>query len=183
LIIEKIEKKRGVYIVELEGEGITSRAFIRKGAIVNSFRITSAGTEIKFEDEKGSAIYDLTVWLANKKYDVNEKFIIPFSEKGETHELLVMKDNFYERFRIYVPAEQYVMRIGYIFGSESFIAGNKAKVILYPRLCLETREKLQVSISLLEDIKIKVDMVNNQDIKSNIEFDKVEFVQDKDYVL
>lgn len=40
-----------------------------------------------------------------------------------------------------------------------------------------------MSLELLKDIKIKVDMLNSQDIKSNVEFDKVEFVHDKDYVL
>jgi hypothetical protein len=54
---------------------------------------------------------------------------------------------------------------------------------LHPRLYLDSGERLQLSLELLKDIKIKVDMLNSQDIKSNVEFDKVEFVHDKDYVL
>ena len=41
--IEGIAKKRGVWIVELEGEGISSRAFLRKGAIGSSSVHTSVG--------------------------------------------------------------------------------------------------------------------------------------------
>ena len=80
--MERIQKKRGVYIVELEGEGISSRAFIKKGAIASSERITSAGTQIKFEDEKGRPLKDLTVWLGDKKTVVLESYIIPFGKNA-----------------------------------------------------------------------------------------------------
>jgi len=42
--IEGIPEGRGVWIVELEGEGISSRAFIRKGAIVNVNKSNTTGT-------------------------------------------------------------------------------------------------------------------------------------------
>lgn len=48
--IEGVPRERGVWIVELEGEGISSRAFIRKGAIANTSCNNSVGTEFKFFD-------------------------------------------------------------------------------------------------------------------------------------
>jgi hypothetical protein len=42
--IEGIDKKRGIWIIDLEGQGISSRAFIRKGAIVSVISTNTTGT-------------------------------------------------------------------------------------------------------------------------------------------
>lgn len=42
--IEGIPQHRGAWIIDLEGEGISSRAFIRKGAIAIINSINTAGT-------------------------------------------------------------------------------------------------------------------------------------------
>lgn len=149
-------------MVELEGEGISSRAFVRKGRIIAVSKTTSAGIELTFLNETGKQITDLCVWLG-RKLAVKECLIIPFGKKTETHEVLVMKDLFYEKVPVRVPAEEYNMTIGYIFGSESFIVGHKGKIVLHPRLYLETEdEEIQVSLALLKDIKVKVEMPRNQ---------------------
>ena len=161
--MSELEKKRGVFIVELEGEGISSRAFVRKGKIIAESKTTSTGIELKFLNETGKQITDLCAWLEGRKLAVNESLIIPFGKKTETHEVLVMKDLFYEKVPVRVPAEEYNMTIGYIFGSESFIVGHKGKIVLHPRLYLETEEEeIQVSLALLKDIKVKVAMPQNQ---------------------
>jgi len=42
--VEGIESGRGVWAVDLEGEGISSRAFIRKGVLANTKSNNSVGT-------------------------------------------------------------------------------------------------------------------------------------------
>ena len=82
-----------------------------------------------------------------------------------------------------VPNESYSFNVGYIYGSESFIVGNKTKIMLHPRLTLGSNSNVKMNLELLEDVKITVDMLNNQDIKSSLEFDKVKFSNFKDYAL
>lgn len=43
LAIKDIKKQRGIYVVDLDGSGISSRAIIRKGAIFCMKRVTLAG--------------------------------------------------------------------------------------------------------------------------------------------
>jgi len=49
-LVEKIPKKCGFFIVELVGEGITSRAVIRKGAIACFEESNIDGKLLKFYD-------------------------------------------------------------------------------------------------------------------------------------
>ena len=42
--------------MELEGEGISSRAFIQKGLISGLARLNTAGLEVKFYGENGKQI-------------------------------------------------------------------------------------------------------------------------------
>ena len=78
IVVEGIGKNRGVWIVELEGEGIISRAFIVKGAISNHSTLNSVGHELSFFDEEGKQIKELDIWMSGKKHHVVDKFTIPY---------------------------------------------------------------------------------------------------------
>ena len=54
--VKGIPQKAGVWIVELEGEGISSRAFIQKGSISGLATLNTAGLEVKFYGENGKQI-------------------------------------------------------------------------------------------------------------------------------
>lgn len=91
-----------MWIVELEGEGISSRAFIRKGAIASTNTNNSVGTELKFFDETGTRIKDLTIWMEGKRHNVASFFTIPYGETDKNVDLIVTKDGYAERFSVYV---------------------------------------------------------------------------------
>lgn len=100
--VEGIPTSRGVWIVEFEGEGISSRAFIRKGGIANFNSNNSAGTELKFYDESGVQIQDYQIWMEGKKHQVKNSFTIPYGEAGKNLNLIVTKDGYAESFPVYV---------------------------------------------------------------------------------
>ena len=169
--------------MELESEGISSRAFIRKGGIAFISKVVTDGLEIKFYNEKGQHMEELELWFGDKKHEVKDVYTIPFGERPERHRICVVKDGYCEMIGVHVPDESYNFNIGYIYGSESFIVGNKTKIVLHPRLTLGPKKNLKMNLDLLEDVKIMVEMVNNQNIKSSLEFDKVKFSNFEDYVL
>lgn len=89
--------------------------------------------------------------------------------------VIVTKDGYAERFDVYVPSEAYYLDIGYIYNTESFIVGSMAKVLIHPKLSLNFDRSMDVSLKLLEKVKILVTMTNNLGIKSTIDFDNVQF--------
>ena len=94
-----------------------------------------------------------------------------------------MKDGYCEKINVEVPSEEYSFKVGYIYGDESFIVGNKTKVILHPRLYLQADEEMKINLKLLKEVKISVELLNNQNIKSTLEFDNIQFSNNEDYVL
>jgi hypothetical protein len=67
-----------------------------------------------------------------------------------------------------------------IYNHESFIVGNKSKVILHPVLKLGSEK---VSLENMKNIRVTANLVNNQNIKSSEKFDNLKFTDEKDYVL
>jgi hypothetical protein len=54
---------------------------------------------------------------------------------------------------------------------------------LHPRLNLAFDRNIDVSLKLLQKVKILITLTNNLGIKSTISFDNVEFKSTEDYVL
>lgn len=94
--------------------------------------------------------------------------------------IVAVKDGFAELIPIEVQAEAYNWSIGYIYNSESFIVGTKAKVVIHPRLSLYGEP---LPLNLLKDTKISVGMTNSQGIKSFLSFDNIKFENNRDYIL
>lgn len=78
IIIKEIKKERGIYVVDLDGSGISSRAVIRKGAIFCLSRVTVAGVLLKFYDESGRKEKNLRLWLRDQYINVKDSYLIPF---------------------------------------------------------------------------------------------------------
>jgi hypothetical protein len=92
--MEGIPKERGAWIVELEGEGITSRAFIRKGMMGCMSSMTAIGTELRVFDESGAEIRGYKVWMEGRSHDVSLAFPIPYGEVDKSLSLVVSKDGY-----------------------------------------------------------------------------------------
>lgn len=77
--VEQIGKMRGMWIVDLEADEMSSRAVIIKGGITTIQKTTTNGLEISFFNEAGALIEDMYIWMNNKKHSINKKYVIPFS--------------------------------------------------------------------------------------------------------
>lgn len=93
-LTEHLEAKNSIYIVDFHGEGILSRAVIRRGSIVCISKPSLAGIELKFFHEDGSAIDELDIWLRGRKVHVKEKYTIPYGQSTENLNLIALKDGY-----------------------------------------------------------------------------------------
>lgn len=78
-----------MFIVELEGDGITSRAVIRKGTVVTRSKVTPIGHELTFYDENGQRIEKLDIWRDSKKIAVEGSYSIPFGQHHGRESIVV----------------------------------------------------------------------------------------------
>ena len=64
----------------MEGDGVSSRAVVRKGCVFCFKRMTLAGVELKFYNEEGQKLENVDLWIKGKKVQVKNSYIVPFSE-------------------------------------------------------------------------------------------------------
>jgi len=89
-----IESRPSIYIVDLKGEGLASRAVIRRGAITAVKRETLAGLDISFFWDDGKPITELEVWRNGQKLQVKDKLVIPYGQSASNIKIVALKDGF-----------------------------------------------------------------------------------------
>jgi len=175
-----IENKPSVYIVDFRGEGLSSRAVIRRGSIVALQKLTLTGVEIRFYQEDSTPIEELYVWCNNKRIHVKDKHIIPYTSARQSVRLVAIKDDFAELINVTVPAEEYKLNVSYVYHEENFLVGSKAKVILQARLF---NLHSPITLKALKESRISVSIINHQNISSNFDVSPVEWDHRNEYVL
>lgn len=101
--------------MDLKGEGLASRAVIRRGAITGVQKQTLAGLDLRFFWDDGKPITDLEVWRNGQKLQVKEKLVIPYGQSHANIKLIAVKDGFAEAVNLSVPAENYELRVSHFY--------------------------------------------------------------------
>ncbi len=165
--------------MELEGEGISSRAIIRRGKIIVQNKPTAIGHELTFFDGEGQSIPKLTLWRDGKKVQVEQKYFIPYGPQN-SEQIIAVCNGYAEQLFVNINSEQFNFTCDYLYHSESFIVGNKARIVLHPTLKLNEKT---TSLSRLQKVSITVAAINNQNISSTQVIDNVVFRDNEDYVV
>jgi hypothetical protein len=73
--------KAGVYVIDLIGNGRSSRALVRKGRLYHLVQTSAAGQVFTILDEHHKQVKDATLWLAGHEYQAGKEGLInvPFS--------------------------------------------------------------------------------------------------------
>ncbi|MCB9880235.1 MAG: hypothetical protein H6832_00150 [Planctomycetes bacterium] len=145
----------GVYVVELIGNGMSSRAVIQKGRLRFTERTGAAGHVFRVFDESGAAHPEARIWFGNRDYIAgkNGEIVLPFSTKPGIARI-ILRDGDLATFAMFRhEAESYTLHAGIEVARESLLAGKMAKVLVRPTLMLgDTR----VGLSLLETPQLVV---------------------------
>ncbi len=158
----------GVYVVELIGNGRSSRAVIRKGRLTPVERIGSAGHVFTVLDQDRRVVADAAIWLAGHEYRADSRGAIkvPFTTAPGRQQILLRSgdltclDSFYHR------AESYRFTAGIYVDRERLIAGGQAEVVVRPSLSVHDTP---VSLSLVEEPTLIIETTDRHDVSSRKE--------------
>jgi hypothetical protein len=149
--------KRGVWIIEFIGNGKASRALIRKGGLRTIVRQTSAGTAVTVLDEKLKPVPQAFAMIGPKQFTADEKglILLPLStQPGPQNTIIDDGTGFTALETIELQGEKYELAAGFHVPRESLLPGNKATLLIRPRLqsngrpvLLEALEKVKVTIA------------------------------------
>jgi len=173
--------RRGVYVVELIGNGRSSRALVRKGRLGLLQDVTSAGHVFVVLDENNRRLPDATIWMQGREYAAEDdgRIIIPFSTQPRTETLIVKHGDFADLTRFEHQAEQYRLRAGIYVDREALLRREKTQFILRPVLLVGGRP---TSLKLLEDVRLVIRSVNHLGIASEKEIADFALHEDRDSI-
>jgi hypothetical protein len=93
----------GVYIVDLQGETVTSRAVIRKGTIICVDTFTEAGQQFSFFDQNGRPLTekdDIKVWIRGQLTKLKDnKAFVSYADKSEYGNIVAAVGDYAESFQ------------------------------------------------------------------------------------
>ncbi len=147
--------RAGTYVVELLGNGKSSRALIRKGALRHTGRVGAAGLMLSVFDETGRFLPDARAWMAGREYLAREdgEIAIPFSTRPDSAPMLLIHGDLVERASGGPPAEAYDLEAGLDLDRQALVAGKTARLLLRPELSIASTP---LPIALLEEPRVEI---------------------------
>jgi hypothetical protein len=149
----ELDKKRGAYMVEFIGNGISSRALVIKGKLHYLEETGSAGHVFTILDEKNQKVDGATLWMAGHEYAPKDgRIIVPFSTAPGPQPIVLQLGDFASFDRFTHDAENYTFKAGFEVDREELIRGGTANVFIRPMLYINGEP---VSLRLLDDAKLQ----------------------------
>lgn len=122
----------GTYVIDLIGNGMSSRAVIHKGRLRQMMRLGAAGHVVTIVDEAGRPRPDAHAWVGDREYTPDDKgaFIVPFSTSpGRTPVLLFCGDiATVQELNLY--REVYTLSTAVLLDRQALSAGRTARAIV-----------------------------------------------------
>ena len=187
--LDQIKKgKPGVYLVEILGNGISSRIIIKKGRLNLISRNTSKGILCQIINENNEVLKDdkTYLWYNGNKFTCETKegyIVLPYKALVDsTNKCILVHDSYADITEIKRKTENYKLKGYFNLLNESIIPGNMLKVNFKPLLFANGRE---ASLELITNGTITVEMKKNENdeiLPVTTVFENISFKDDnKDY--
>lgn len=149
--------KAGVYVVDLVGNGINSRAVIEKGGLNYTQRAGVSGHLFRVYDSDNKLIIDSSVWLKGHTYtsDKYGRIIVPYTKKSTSQDIIVSGNGIASLHNFYHNSEEYSLHAGVLFNREAMISGNQTDIVISPQLLLNSNP---VDNKILKDITVEINL-------------------------
>jgi hypothetical protein len=143
-------KRAGVYVVELIGNGVSSRALIRKGQLRFAMRTGAAGHAFRVYDDEGKPVREATLWTGGREYTPNEagEIVVPFAGQYRQQKLLLVRDGVATLWEWGQLPERYELNATIHVERETLVAGEMCEILVRPRLSVAGTA---ADIALLEE--------------------------------
>lgn len=151
----------GNYVVDLVGNGLNSRALIRKGRLLHHVEPTPEGLLVRVFAETGQLQSKATFWLASNQFTANSngEILIPYSRDPGVTSAILSAGERTELIEFDHQGANYELQAGFFATQESLIPGRTSEVLLRAQLGLNGTP---VELKRLLDPKVDI-VVTNQD--------------------
>ncbi len=153
----------GTYVIDLIGNGISSRAVVHKGRLRHVARVGAAGHVVTIVDEVGRSQPEARAWLGDREYrpDDSGAFVVPFSTAPNRTPMLLFHDDIATVQSLELQRESYALAMGLALDRESLVAGATVRALARVELFAAGRP---ASLALLKRTTWEVTLTDRQGI-------------------
>ncbi|CAN5849621.1 hypothetical protein BH11MYX3_BH11MYX3_07920 [soil metagenome] len=128
----------GTYVIDLIGNGMSSRAVIHKGRLRQMMRIGAAGHVLTIVDEAGRPRPDAHAWIGDREYTPDDKgsFVVPFSTSPGRTPILLFCGDIATVQDLTLYRETYQLATSVLLDRQSLTAGRTARAIVRASLSI-----------------------------------------------
>ena len=163
--LESLKGERGIWVVEFIGNGISSRALVRKGKLEYLSQTTPAGELLTLLDDALNPVgRSGAAWFGGVRYDADKKgrILLPFSQAG-TVPVVLADGDLASLVKVSLPTENYYLNLGVLIDQETLLPGREAEIAIRPALSLGDKP---VPLSKIDDATLTVSTVDADGISS-----------------
>ncbi len=179
-------KESGVYVVDLVGNGINSRAVIDKGGLNFTQKEGVSGHLFRIYDEDNKQVKNGSIWLQGHNYESDKegRIIVPYSKNAGQQKIIVTAAGVSTLHNFYHNAERYELHAAVLSNRESLIRSNPTEIVISPQLLLNGKT---VNLEVLKDISVEIALLqippgDNEVLDKKIYTD-IKLNKDKDIVI
>jgi len=158
----------GVWIVEIVGNGVSSRAVVRKGSLSARERLGPAGHVFTVFDERGTPLPDASIRFGGRDFAADEDggIVVPYSTSGGPR-TLVLHHGDRATLRAFVhEEEEYALGLSAWTEREALLPGRTARLVVRPQLRLNGHP---VTLELLTEPVLTLTATHGDDVTTTTE--------------
>ncbi len=161
--------RRGVYVVELIGGGVSSRALLHVGRLEAIAQPVASGLAAMVLDDTGRTVKNAAIWLDGREFEANEHglILIPFSEKPGPRFVVLRDGDFCSPDTIVQPDEAYVFNAGIHLDPQNLRRNSVGTLMLRPDLRLHG---MPLDPALLGEVQVTLASTDAQGVRSERRF-------------
>ncbi|MGA0369229.1 MAG: hypothetical protein ACO3N7_07235 [Kiritimatiellia bacterium] len=165
-------RERGVYVVELIGNGVSSRALLHVGHLEAVTQATAAGQAMLVLNEQRETVMDARVWMNGREYRAGKQglILLPYSENPGPRFVILQDGNFASPENILHLGEEYTFDAGILIDAQSLNQRSTAQLILRPDLRVQG---IPLDPALLGEVRVTLASTDAQGTRSEREFKAV----------
>jgi hypothetical protein len=172
--------KPGSFVVELIGNGMSSRAVIKKGDLFMREEIGAGGHRLRVYDENQRLMPQASARLEGRSFAADEEGIIriPFTSRARKTSLILSAGRRAARVSFQHQAERYTLEAGFHLERESLLSGGTARLMMRPTLSLAGK---RIPIELLKDPQIEIVATTLNGVTTTLELDQLKLRDDREH--
>lgn len=171
--------RRGVYVVELIGNGISSRALLHVGHLESISLPTPVGQALLVLNDAGETVKNAAVWLDGREFTANQDglVLLPFSENPGVRFAVLRDGDFCSPEQIRHLGEEYAFSAGIHLDPQNLPRRNTALLMLRPDFRIHG---IPLDPALLGTVKIVLAAIDAKGTRTEREY-TAEFVRNAEW--